>query len=51
MKEFLSTYLELIQNNHDMVGQVSFWSSFYEIKENSRFIILELIVNVFANIS
>uniref|UniRef100_T1GEQ3 Uncharacterized protein n=1 Tax=Megaselia scalaris TaxID=36166 RepID=T1GEQ3_MEGSC len=22
MKEFLSTYLELIQNNHDMVGQV-----------------------------
>lgn len=23
MKEFLSTYIELLQNNHDMVGQVS----------------------------
>lgn len=22
MKEFLSTYLEMLQNNHDMVGQV-----------------------------
>lgn len=22
MKEFLSTYIELLQNNHDMVGQV-----------------------------
>lgn len=22
MREFLSTYLELLQNNHDMVGQV-----------------------------
>lgn len=22
MKEFLSTFLEMLQNNHDMVGQV-----------------------------
>ncbi len=25
MKEFLSTYIELLQNNHDMVGQVSYY--------------------------
>lgn len=23
MREFLTTYIELLQNNHDMVGQVS----------------------------
>lgn len=29
MKEFLSTYIELLQNNHDMVGQVSFQNILY----------------------
>jgi hypothetical protein len=24
MKEFLSTYAEVLQNNHDLIGQVSF---------------------------
>lgn len=28
MKEFLSTYLELLQNNHDMVGQVRLYREY-----------------------
>lgn len=31
MKEFLSTYIELLQNNHDMVGQVSWICSLFTL--------------------